>query len=222
MAVADGHGGSRYWLSQVGSALACTQARKSVSKMLHQTPLTAIEPWRQLLQQKLPAAIHSGWLEAIEADWHDRQEQDQPFSALTYGCTLGLVLMAPHWWGCTGLGDWDLAGVEKGGVVRLLSQEADHDQVASEATASLCQPLNQQLWLARAQLQQLNAVDPLQALVLSTDGVRKSCAIDADYLQLCAGAAELNDATELTQGLTRITSEGSGDDVSIAIAFRTN
>ena len=222
MAVADGHGGSRYWLSQVGSALACTQARKSVSKVLDQTPLTAIERWRQLLQQELPAAIHSGWMDAIQADWRNRQEQDQPFSSLTYGCTLGLVLMAPQWWGCTGLGDWDLAGVEKGGEVRLLSQEDNLDQAAGEATASLCQPINQQLWLARTQLHQLDADDLLEALILSTDGVRKSCATDADYLQLCAGAGKLKDSMELSQGLARITVEGSGDDVSIAISSRKN
>ncbi|AKN60957.1 hypothetical protein WB44_07405 [Synechococcus sp. WH 8020] len=222
MAVADGHGGSRYWLSQVGSALACIQAKKSVSKVLDRTPLTAIDRWRQLLQQELPAAIHSGWMTAIEADWRNRQEQNQPFSPLTYGCTLGLVLMAPQWWGCTGLGDWDLAGVERGGEVRLLSQEGDLHQVAGEATASLCQPMNQQLWLARTQLHQLDADDQLNVLILSTDGVRKSCATDADYLQLCAGAAELKDSMELSQGLAQITAEGSGDDVSMAIALRRN
>jgi len=221
MAVADGHGGSRYWLSQVGSALACTQARKSVSKVLDQTPLTAIDRWRQILQEELPAAIHSGWMDAIRADWRNRQEQEQSFSALTYGCTLGLVLMAPQWWGCTGIGDWDLAGVEKGDEVRLLSQEENLRQVAGEATASLCRPMSQQLWLARTQLHQLDADDLLHSLVLSTDGVRKSCATDADYLQLCAGASKLKDSMELSQGLARITVEGSGDDVSIAIAVRT-
>ncbi|MDA7435789.1 protein phosphatase 2C domain-containing protein [Synechococcus sp. AH-601-C19] len=220
MAVADGHGSEHYWLSQVGSALACTQARKSVSKLLDRTPLTAIDRWRQLLQQDLPAAIHSGWMAAIEADWRNRQEQDQPFSPLTYGCTLGLVLMAPQWWGCTGLGDWDLAGVQKGGSVRLLSREADLHQVGGEATTSLCQPFNQQLWLARTQLHQLDADDLLQSLILSTDGVRKSCPTDTDYLQLCAGATKLKDSMELSQGLARITAQGSGDDVSLTIAVR--
>lgn len=114
IAVADGHGGSRYWLSQVGSALACEQARQAVAQALQQTPLHATERWLQLLQHDLPAAIHSGWLQAIEADWQQRSEQEQPFSPLTYGCTLGLVLLAPRWWGCTGLGDWDLAAVERG------------------------------------------------------------------------------------------------------------
>ena len=70
------------------------------------------------------------------------------------------------------------------------------------------------------QLQPLHAGDPLRALMLSTDGVRKSCATDADYLQLCAGVAELHDPAELEQGLARITAEGSGDDVSLAIAVR--
>lgn len=220
MIVADGHGGSRYWLSQVGSALACEQARQAVAEQLRHTPLNATERWLQLLQHDLPAAIHSGWLEAIEADWQQRPEREQPFVPLTYGCTLGLVLLAPHWWGCTGLGDWDLAAVERGGTSRLLSQENDPQLAAGEATGSLCQPRAEQRWLVRAQLQRLDAGDPLRALMLSTDGVRKSCATDADYLQLCAGVAELNDPAELEQGLARITAEGSGDDVTLAIAVR--
>ena len=218
MAVADGHGSNHYWLSQVGSFLACMEAKKAVSKLLEQNPLTASERWRELLKQELPDAIHSGWMEAIGADWRNREEQDQSFSPLTYGCTLGLVLMAPQWWGCTGIGDWDLAGVEKGGEVRLLSQETDFHHNACEATASLCQPITQQLWLARTQLHQLDADDQLKALIMSTDGVRKSCATDDDYLQLCSGAAEIQDITELTQGLATITFKGSGDDVSMAVA----
>lgn len=219
MAVADGHGGSRYWLSQVGSTLACAQARLAVAEWLEQTPLSATERWRQLLERELPAAIQRGWLEAIEADWLQRADP-QPFSSLTYGCTLGLVLLTPRWWGCTGLGDWDLAAVNANGVARLLSQEIDPELTAGEATASLCQPVDQQRWLARAQLQPLPTGDPLRALVLSTDGVRKSCATDTDYLELCAGVVDIDNSAELEQGLARITADGSGDDVSLAIAVR--
>ena len=220
IAVADGHGGSRYWLSQVGSALACAQARQAVAEALQQTPLSATERWQQLLEHELPAAIQSGWQQAIEADWQQRSEPE-PFSSLTYGCTLGLVLLAPHWWGCTGLGDWDLAAVDQEGGAWLLSQESDPALATGEATASLCQPVDQQRWHTRAQLRPLQAEPPLRALVLSTDGVRKSCATDADYLQLCAGVVDLEDSTELEQGLARITADGSGDDVSLAIAVHT-
>ncbi len=222
MVVSDGHGGSRYWLSHVGSALACATAQQVVAKHLQQTPLTAVERWLRLLQLDLPEAIQRSWLDVIEADWQKRTPLNQPFKSLTYGCTIGLVLLAPGWWGTTGVGDWDLAAVERSGASIILSQETISELELSEATESLCSAMDQHRWSGRAQLHRLDAYDPLQALILSTDGVRKSCATDDDYLQLCAGVAELHDMNEIHTGLAQISAEGSGDDVSLAIAVRNH
>jgi serine/threonine protein phosphatase PrpC len=216
MAVADGHGGSRYHLSHRGSALACAVAQQVVSDLLANTPLAQAERWRQRLSSDLPVRIQAQWLQAIEADWQQRSEaSEQPFSALSYGSTLGLALLAPRWWACTGIGDWDLAGVDHQGNAWLNSEETEHS--GSEATGSLCQPPEQQQWQTRAQLQLLEVNNNLRALVLSTDGVRKSCATDADFLALCAGVVDLEDNAELERGLAQITRDGSGDDVSLAI-----
>jgi len=221
MAVADGHGGSRYHLSHRGSVLACAVAQQVVSDLLNNTPLNQAERWREQLSSNLPARIQAQWLHAIEADWQQRPEASvQPFSALSYGSTLGLALLAPRWWACSGIGDWDLAGVDWQGQAWLLSEETEHS--GSEATGSLCQAPDQQCWQPRAQLQLLEANHTLRALVLSTDGVRKSCATDADFLALCAGVVDLDDSTELEQGLKQITRDGSGDDVSLAICSLAN
>ena len=216
MVVADGHGSAHYALSHRGSALACQVAQQAVQVALVHTALADHQGWQQLLQQELPATIQQRWLEAIKADWQQCSEADDPaFSPLSYGTTLGLVLLAPQWWGCTGLGDWDLVGVTHQGSAELLSEERDHS--GSEATGSLCQPPEQQQWQQRARLE---VGSTLRALVLSTDGVRKSCATDADYLRLCAGVVDLQNSDELQAGLAQITAEGSGDDVSLAIALR--
>ena len=221
LVVADGHGGSRYRLSHRGSALACQVSQEAVEQWLSTTPLTEPDRWRQLLEQELPAAIHQSWLAAISADWALQPDAEhEPFSPLLYGSTLGLVLLTPQWWGCTGIGDWDLSAIDQQGQAALLSEEREHS--GSEATGSLCQELGQQLWHERTQLQPLGAQTDLQALVLSTDGVRKSCATDADYLQLCAALLDLRDRQELEQGLAHITQAGSGDDVSLAIAHRAS
>ena len=221
LVVADGHGGRRYRLSHRGSALACQVSQEAVEQWLACTPLQDPERWRQLLEQELPATIHQRWLTAIAADWAlQPQAEHEPFSPLLYGSTLGLVLLAPQWWGCTGIGDWDLSAIDQQGHAALLSEEREHG--GSEATGSLCQELDQQLWQERTQLHPLEPQTDLQALVLSTDGVRKSCATDADYLQLCAALLDLRDHQELEQGLSHITQAGSGDDVSLAIAHRAS
>jgi hypothetical protein len=217
--VADGHGGSRYRLSHRGSALACQVSQEAVAQWLSGTPLTDLERWRQVLEQELPAAIHQRWLAAIAADWALQPDAvHEAFSPLLYGSTLGLVLLAPQWWGCTGIGDWDLSAIDQQGQATLLSEEREHS--GSEATGSLCQTFEQQLWGERTQLHRLEPNTDLQALVLSTDGVRKSCATDADYRQLCAALLDVRDRQELAQGLAHITEAGSGDDVSLAIAQR--
>ena len=216
MAVADGHGSARYTLSHRGSALACQVAQQAVEAALAHTPLADCQGWLQLLEQELGASIQHRWLQAIEADWHQHSQNcTEAFSPLSYGTTLGLALLAPQWWGCTGIGDWDLVGVTHQGTAELLSEELEYS--GSEATGSLCQPPKQQQWQQRARLE---LGSPLRALVLSTDGVRKSCATDADYLRLCAGVVDLEKRDELEAGLARITEEGSGDDVSLAIALR--
>jgi hypothetical protein len=64
---------------------------------------------------------------------------------------------------------------------------------------------------------------PSFSLLLSTDGVRKSCSTDADFFAIAQYLCEAvkphqGDATlQLNADLDRISSQGSGDDVSVAI-----
>lgn len=219
--VADGHGGKRYWLSQLGSRLACEQAAAAVAAALAKHELNQQERWRQLLASELPETIQAGWLAAIERDWQRRTDAaDHPFSPLTYGSTLGLVLLSPCWWGYTGLGDWDLVRLEGATGAELVSEEVDQE-AGGEATASLCLSQAGRRWSERSQLVSLAPAAPPFTLLLSTDGVRKSCATDFDFLSLCGHLRALKDPAELEEGLAQITAAGSGDDVSVAMAHWT-
>lgn len=132
MAVADGHGGSRYWLSDVGSRLACELAIQLASQDLAGQPLEkngpdqlqAVYRW---LAYELPERIVTAWQEAIRADWQTRQlppeQQGETFSPQTYGTTLALVIMTPRWWAHTGLGDWDLVLLSSDQPDCIISQE---------------------------------------------------------------------------------------------------
>ncbi len=224
MAVADGHGGERYPLSDVGSALACEQALLAVEEHLSlwalqgaQAPgLDALAHW---LGTELPQRIHSRWLTLVRQHWQQQSMAPEAEVSRLYGTTLGLVVMAPRWWGYTGLGDWDLVRVDADGHASLLSEEAA-EVGGGEATGSLC--LEQAAQLFRSGLEPINHPEASFGLLLSTDGIRKSCATDADFLVLAAhlmatpaaGASEV-----LTANLDQITSEGSGDDVSVAMAL---
>ena len=215
LAVADGHGGERYRHSDAGSRLACEQAMEAVQAALRATPLQDQQAWQRQLNHDLPAAIQKRWLQAVERDWRQRPAaSDQPFCVSLYGSTLGLVLLAPTWWGCTGLGDWDLVRV--GGDGTLLLSEETGQAGGGEATASLCLAEAEARWAERAQLQPLEAAEDPFALLISTDGIRKSCATDQDFLELCGQIVPIGNEPELADGLTEISAGGSGDDVSIA------
>jgi hypothetical protein len=128
-----------------------------------------------------------------------------------------VVLLAPTWWGHMGVGDWDLVRRSSDGSMTLISEERE-SCASGEATASLCMTGAASLFAQRAALHPLTpGLAPL-ALVLSTDGVRKSCATDDDFLALGHHLAALRQPAELEAALEQITSQGSGDDVSIAIA----
>lgn len=217
LAVADGHGGRRYSRSDVGSRLACEQAVAAVTAALHATPLPDQTAWLEQLRHGLPRAIEQGWREAVARHWRQAPEGEEQGCTRLYGTTFGLLLLAPDWWGCTGLGDWDLVRVNSGsGDAALLSEES-LAAAAGEATASLCLEEAATLCSSRARLEPIAPGTGSFTLLLSTDGVRKSCATDGDFLELCGQIAALPMGEQLGEGLAAITAQGSGDDLSIAL-----
>lgn len=205
LAVADGHGGPAYHHSDVGSALACEAAAEVVAAALAHLPagsaaaagadLLALRRW---LDEDLPIALQQRWLAAVRQHWlagPDGGEGGVPFSPVPYGSTLGLLLLTPHWWALAGLGDWDLVRVDPAGGAELLSQEGGAPG-AGEATASLCQEgVALGGWFRSRAWPLEDQVLPF-SLVLSTDGIRKSCASDADFLALAAWLAAGPDSTD--------------------------
>jgi hypothetical protein len=245
LAVADGHGSQAYYHSDVGSALACEAAHKVVADALTRLPAGTAPPagadllaLRRWLAEDLPHALQQHWLAAVRQHWLEGPgggEGGVPFSSIPYGSTLGLLLLTPHWWALAGLGDWDLVRVDPAGAAELLSQELGAPG-AGEATASLCQEGAALGGWFRSWVWPLEDEVLPFSLVLSTDGIRKSCASDADFLALAAwlaagptptaaagmGGSDTGEGVAgveafLAEALDRISAEGCGDDVSVAI-----
>lgn len=202
---------------------------------------------RRWLAEDLPLALQQHWLAAVRRHWlegpgrgHGPAQEGVSFSPLPYGSTLGLLLLTPRWWALAGLGDWDLVRVDPQGA-ELLSEEGPVPG-AGEATASLCQGEAELTAAFRSSAWPLAEAGEPFALVLCTDGIRKSCASDADFLALAAwlvgpppaGASSASGAAvdtgaggrgdqgagmdgDLAEVLDRISAEGCGDDVSVVI-----
>jgi len=243
LAVADGHGAALHSRSQVGSELACRAAAIALEEALAlQPPPFAMEkrgasdPGGEGLEGWLaegwPAAVQHHWLALTEAHWRDHPDPAAPtYSPIPYGTTLGLLLLAPGWWAHAGLGDWDLVRIPAAGEGQLLSQEPPFPG-GGEQTSSLCQGGSPPAgWRWGWEPVALGAA-PF-ALVLSTDGVRKSCGSDQDFRVLAGWLASLarqepgsgpkpggeaGPEPALAAALDHISAEGCGDDGSVAIA----
>ncbi|CAK6690975.1 protein phosphatase 2C domain-containing protein [Synechococcus sp. CBW1107] len=254
VAMADGHGHPRHFLSDVGSKQACRVATLTVSEWLGDLRLqegvrTDLEHCRQQLARELPGRIQRHWTSAIQQHWRQQQRtmpapagttqpltsqplepeamDSQAFSRLPYGCTLAVLVLTPQWWAVTGLGDWDLVRVSSDGVARLLSEERSPNP-ETESTASLCQADAAQAMAARTQMTGLEPDSEPFAVMISTDGVRKSCGATTDYLtwatelvtSLQRPSAGAPMRSDLSQRLDRLSSRGTGDDVSVAVAVQ--
>lgn len=228
MAVADGHGSQAYDRSEIGSRLACQVSMEILIRELGNPaapPLHQMHDWQEWLRHQLPQMIHRHWLQAVEAHRQaQRREPQEPLSPQRYGSTLGLVILTPQWWAAGGVGDWDLVQVSGDGQAQLLNEEPQ-GFASGEATASLCLPTVASLFADRILLQPIRATSAPFALLLSTDGLRKSCATDADFLALCRYLAQAplssgrrDEEVKLEGALDQVTSQGSGDDTSLALA----
>ena len=227
LVVSDGHGGSRYVRSAVGARLACEVAMGELRQALATARVddpAALEDWHHWLAGELPARIVAAWLREVERHWQaDPGVDGSGFSPVVYGATLGVLLLTPAWWAHTGLGDWDLVRIEAAGGEALLSEEPERE-AAGEATFSLCLPRAERHFASRTALLPLTADTAPFALLLCSDGLRKSCGSDADFLTLCrylvglAPAADQALSAELAEALDHISRQGSGDDISVALA----
>lgn len=227
LVVSDGHGGSRYDRSEVGSAFACRVALEEIESQLRQTPIgrgSDLDAWRQWLANGLPSSLVRSWRREVlcHSQTHPRADGEPP-SVIPYGATVGVILLTPKWWGYTGLGDWDLVRTDGAGGAELLSEEPDSPG-GGEATFSLCMQGAENQFSSRSGLVSIDAGEDAFTLVLSTDGIRKSCSSDTDFLNLARHLGGLSAADDrgqpsaLAEALDHISAQGSGDDVSVAIA----
>lgn len=217
LVVADGHGHARHNRSGVGAALACELSLQLVIQRLeqHDKHSMVLQEW---FKYSFPHLLVHEWRCAIDTDAQQQHDESRA-DPISYGTTLGLALLTPHWWLCVGIGDWDLVLISQNGPA-LVSQERS-DLTPGESTFSLC--LNDPLdhMAERFVMGQIDAEEV--DLVLCTDGIRKSCLSDADFLTLCGYLVrQTQSVTHLKTTLKHITDLGSNDDVSISAAALRN
>lgn len=230
LAVADGHGSSRYPRSHTGARLAVETAVRLIDDFTgSQSDVDNLSLIKDATQEWLPRALVRNWAEAVAADL-----QTEPLSetelfllgpgssrelSIAYGTTLIVTAVTDRFILYLQLGDGDILCVSQSGdVTRPLSKD---DRLFGNETTSLC--ANEAWRDFRIQFQPLTQSPPALVL-LSTDGYPNSFRDESGFLQVGSdildlvqenGLASVND--RLAGWLRDSTRAGSGDDVTLGI-----
>jgi hypothetical protein len=244
MAVADGHGSTRSFRSDRGSALAAecalTELERLVKRLGPDAPLSRV---RQQAKHFWPKQMIVSWKKAVRADVAAKPFTQLDFAAfpdappavkpdeelplianLAYGATLVAVAITRRYILYSQLGDGDILAVRPDGrVSRPLPRR--HEFMANQTT-SLCS------FQAHREFQ--IRVEPTRGaapalVMISTDGYANCFGNDREFFRV--GADFLNylreSGTEFVREklggwLSQSSHDGSGDDITVGLAAREN
>lgn len=214
MAVADGHGSCSH--SDIGAALAVETAVASLREFAASlSPSLGLHTLRIRAQEALSSRLVERWTKRAQKAAH---EAAQPLTS--FGSTLLFALATPEYLLLGQLGDGDMLLVSGDKTVRKPIAPARAS--IGEETSSLCQ---NEAWKELV-LVALAAPSPGSLLLVSTDGYSKSYETDAifkqigpDYLTMITASGLTAVSRELPRFLETVTSQGSGDDVTLGLLY---
>jgi hypothetical protein len=243
MAIADGHGSSRSFRSERGSALATECAlqvlRDFVVRLGPDAPLSRV---RHQGRTRWPQAMVTTWRKAVQADLAKTPFSPLDFAAfpeappvikpgmelpgaayLAYGATLVVVAITRRYMLFSQLGDGDILTIRGDGVVsRPLPKQ---HEFMSNQTVSLCTHMASRQFQTR--------VLPCRAgapvlVMLSTDGYANCFgteeaffSVGADILAYLQSHGVPFVSEMLEQWLRESSRDGSGDDITVGLALRS-
>jgi hypothetical protein len=243
MAIADGHGSSRSFRSERGSALAAECALKVLANFIRRMgPDVPLSQVRRQAGTRWPQAVVSAWKKAVRADLAVTPFSPLDFAAfpeappvikpgmdlpgaayLAYGATLVAVAITRRYILFSQLGDGDILTIKEDGVVaRPLPKQ---HEFMSNQTVSLC--------THSAPRQFQTRVEPCRAgapvlVMLSTDGYANCFGSEEAFFTV--GADIMNYVKShgidlvsgmLEQWLHESSQDGSGDDITVGLALRS-
>jgi len=244
LAVADGHGSARSFRSERGSAMAAECALRELQRFIRRMgPDAPLSQVRRQAQALWPKALLAAWKSAVRADIavHPFTEmdfaafpeappalkpgQDLPITAyLAYGATLIAAAITHRYILYSQLGDGDILTVQADGTVtRPLTRKHEY---MSNQTVSLCSHHAFDEFQIR--------VDPMRGpmpalIMLSTDGYANCFGDDegfykvgSDFLEYLRVEGTHFVGQKLEQWLRQSSHDGSGDDITVGMAVRTN
>lgn len=242
IAVADGHGDSKCFRSQVGSRIAVKIAidlLEEVSKCSSKSSNLSI--LKGNLESSFSIKLHSLWKKEVEKSFltagfsrlnvtrpeisFDLRSEKPPCisedSYLAYGTTLVSALVTRNLLMFAQIGDGDVLVISSNG--EIYSPVPDDERLLGNATTSLCSPEASKDF--RFFIERLSGKPPL-LIMLSTDGLSNSFASEEEFKEIAKTLLDILN----TQGMeylksnigcfmNDLSSDRVGDDITIGIIF---
>lgn len=236
LAISDGHGAPRYVRSHKGAKLAVKLAIEILQEFAAdenaaselsilpdhadgRLPRTLVRSWQSAVRHDIAAHPFTA-TENLLLSEHPRKGDDDPMHA--YGATLLAALITPQYLLLLQLGDGDILIVDSAGRVGRPPMPEDPRLIANQTT-SLC---GATAWQdMRAYFQAFTARPPA-LVMLATDGYSNSFANEdgftaaaTDILESIRAQGSHQTRIQLPGWLRDTSKAGSGDDISLAIAY---
>lgn len=228
-AVCDGHGSKKYMRSDIGARIAAEQAiillrefaenEAQPNQLVREDDLNRLK--KNILfywQQKVQEYTKNNPFTEKESTIANSLGIDES-STVAYGTTLVAVLITRKYVLCLQIGDGDIIFLQKDDTLVNVMQE-DKRLLANETT-SLCGDR------AIYDFRQYISEEIPSTVLICTDGVTNSYISHKDFINLTRDIQEeLTKSGEqatlklLDSGLKRMSANGSGDDVTIAVIYQ--
>jgi hypothetical protein len=236
LAISDGHGAPRYVRSHKGAKFAVKLAVEILQEFAAEEnavvelstlpdhadgrlPRTLVRSWQSAVRHDLAAHPFTEEEERVLAEQARKSDDD---AVRAYGATLLAALITPQYLLLLQLGDGDILVVDSAGRVSRPPMPEDPRLIANQTT-SLCGPTAWQDM--RAYFQAFTARPPA-LVMLATDGYSNSFANEqgftsaaTDILESIRSLGSHQTRVQLPGWLRATSKAGSGDDISVAVAY---
>lgn len=229
--VSDGHGGCDYVRSQIGSAMACEAAVKNIRRLFENISPEAFLAEPDMMLTQLEAAIINDWNESVRSHYEANPFTEEELDCVSekagaayfsghrieraYGATLIAAAVTRDYWFGIQIGDGKCVAFDEAGIC---TQPIPWDEKCFlNKTTSICGSD------ALRDFRHFYSEKIPTAVFMGSDGIDDSFKNEEDmydFYKTILYAFSISDYTqavdELKAYLSRLSKEGSADDVSIA------
>lgn len=234
VAVADGHGGTRYCRSKRGAELAVESAIEVLEGFCHNQSSSNLSVIKRLAEEQLPNELTRQWRDKVNTDIQNNPLTSEETDLLrkdkakaldkvvAYGTTLIAVVVEREYLLCLQIGDGDILTVFEDGAVRR--PFVKDERFLGNETISLC---SKNAWHEfRVSFYTDDSTFP-KLLLVASDGYTNSFLTEDGFLQVGSDLLQVVrengiDAirSNLLVWLEEASQQGSGDDITVAILYR--